>query len=141
MLKTTSSSYPFIFLLIMLLASCAALSGSDFKITDTRIGAGKEAVRGIWVGVQYTGWLYDESRPNHKGRRFDMSEPDKSLTFQVGAGRVIKGWDEGVAGMKVGGKRTLIIPSDMAYGSKGSGELIPPDATLIFDIELNDVSE
>jgi len=123
-------------ILIMSLASCASLQEPDFSATDTTIGAGDEAVTGRWVAVQYTGWLYDTDKPNHKGKRFDMSEPGKPLTFQLGAGRVIKGWDMGIAGMKVGGQRTLVIPSDLGYGRSGAGDRIPPDATLIFDVEL-----
>jgi FKBP-type peptidyl-prolyl cis-trans isomerase FkpA len=123
-------------ILIISLASCASLQEPDFTTTDTRIGTGAEAVAGSVAAVQYTGWLYDASRPNHKGKRFDMSEPGQPFTFRLGAGRVIKGWDMGVAGMKVGGQRTLVIPSDLGYGRRGAGDRIPPDATLIFDIEL-----
>ena len=137
MLRNLSLLRPFIYL--MFLASCATLVGTDFKVTDTMIGTGLEAASGNIVSVQYTGWLYDEEKPNHRGRRFDMSEPGSPFTFQLGAGRVIKGWEEGIPGMRVGGQRTLIIPSDMAYGSRGAGATIPPDATLVFDIELIDV--
>ena len=104
---------------------------------DTKIGAGKEAILGKMVSVHYTGWLFDKSTSDNKGKKFDSSR-DRSgnFTFPLGAGRVIKGWDQGVQGMKVGGQRTLIIPSSMGYGTRGAGSIIPPNATLIFDVEL-----
>jgi len=107
---------------------------------DVKQGTGAEAVAGKAVIVHYTGWLYDPSAKDQRGAKFDSSR-DRSVPFGfiLGAGKVIRGWDEGVAGMKVGGQRTLIIPADMAYGSRGAGGLIPPDATLIFDVELIDV--
>ena len=87
--------------------------------------------------MHYTGWLYDETAPEHKGKKFDSSrDRGQPFEFPLGAGHVIKGWDAGVAGMKVGGQRTLIIPSDMGYGSRGAGGVIPPNATLVFDVEL-----
>jgi FKBP-type peptidyl-prolyl cis-trans isomerase FkpA len=110
---------------------------------DTVVGTGKEATTGATVRVNYTGWYYKPIAPKQRGRKFDSSldagrEP---LEFALGAGRVIKGWDQGVAGMKVGGKRTLIIPSELAYGKRGAGGAggIPPDSDLIFDVELLDV--
>ena len=111
---------------------------SQLQITDTAVGTGTEAVQGKTVVVHYTGWLYDPSTPDKKGRKFDSSvDRGTPFTFPLGAGRVIKGWDEGVAGMRVGGKRTLIIPPAMAYGSRGAGGgVIPPDATLLFEVEL-----
>jgi FKBP-type peptidyl-prolyl cis-trans isomerase FkpA len=104
---------------------------------DTKVGTGEEATVGKAVEVHYTGWLYDPSAPEKKGAKFDSSR-DRSapFSFLLGAGRVSKGWDRGVAGMKVGGQRTLIIPPDMAYGAHGAGKVIPPNATLIFDVEL-----
>ena len=137
--KTQILLHQGLLVLLMFLSSCAAITGSDFKITDTRVGTGAEAVPGRLVVVQYTGWLYDADKTNHKGRRFDMSEPGSPFSFPLGAKKVIEGWDEGIVGMKVGGQRTLIIPSDMAYGERGAGDRIPPDATLIFDVELIDV--
>lgn len=105
--------------------------------TDTKSGTGIEAVAGKQVTVHYTGWLYDTSAPDNKGMKFDSSrDRNQPFSFPLGAGRVIRGWDEGVAGMKVGGQRTLIIPPDMGYGSRGAGGVIPPNATLIFDVEL-----
>lgn len=100
-------------------------------------GKGDEAKAGQMVSVHYTGWLYDASKPEGKGAKFDSSlDRGQPFNFPLGAGRVIKGWDQGVVGMKVGGKRALIIPADMAYGARGAGGLIPPNATLIFDVEL-----
>ena len=110
---------------------------SQLQITDTTVGTGTEAVKGKTVVVHYTGWLYDPAAPDKKGKKFDSSvDRGKPFTFPLGAGRVIKGWDEGVAGMKIGGKRTLVIPPGMAYGSRGAAGVIPPDATLLFDVEL-----
>jgi FKBP-type peptidyl-prolyl cis-trans isomerase len=108
--------------------------------TDTTEGTGTEAVKGKTAVVHYTGWLYDPGAADKKGRKFDSSvDRGQPFTFPVGGGRVIRGWDEGVVGMRVGGRRTLVIPPDMAYGSRGAGGVIPPDATLVFDIELLDV--
>lgn len=105
--------------------------------TDTKVGTGAEAVAGHEVTVHYTGWLYDEKAPGHKGSKFDSSrDRGEPFTFDLGAGMVIKGWDQGVAGMKVGGQRTLIIPPDLGYGARGAGGVIPPNATLVFDVEL-----
>jgi len=105
--------------------------------TDINLGKGEEAVAGHHVSVHYTGWLYDESAPDHKGKQFDSSrDRNEPFEFPLGAGHVIKGWDVGVQGMKVGGNRTLIIPPEMGYGKRGAGGVIPPDATLVFDVEL-----
>jgi FKBP-type peptidyl-prolyl cis-trans isomerase FkpA len=105
--------------------------------TDNKIGTGAEATPGHNVTVHYTGWLYDENASEHKGRKFDSSrDRNEPFVFALGAGQVIKGWDQGVAGMKVGGQRTLIIPPDLGYGTRGAGGVIPPNATLVFDVEL-----
>jgi len=105
--------------------------------TDAVLGEGAEATAGMRVSVHYTGWLYDEAAPDHKGKKFDSSrDRGEPFDFPLGAGRVIKGWDQGVAGMKVGGQRTLIIPPQLGYGSRGAGGAIPPGATLVFDVEL-----
>ncbi len=110
------------------------------KMTDVKEGTGAEAVAGKTVVVHYTGWLYDEAAPEHKGKKFDSSrDRGEPFDFPLGAGHVIKGWDQGVAGMKVGGQRTLVIPPNMAYGERGAGGVIPPNATLIFDVELLEV--
>ena len=107
---------------------------------DTLVGNGAEAVPGRTAVVHYTGWLFDPTALDQKGKKFDSSVDQKvPFDFVLGQGRVIRGWDEGVSGMRVGGKRTLIIPPDKAYGARGAGGVIPPDATLIFDIELLDV--
>jgi FKBP-type peptidyl-prolyl cis-trans isomerase len=105
--------------------------------TDSRLGDGPEAAAGKNVSVHYTGWLYDEAAAGHKGKKFDSSrDRNQPFEFPLGAGNVIKGWDMGVAGMKVGGQRTLIIPSSLGYGSHGAGGVIPANATLVFDVEL-----
>jgi FKBP-type peptidyl-prolyl cis-trans isomerase FkpA len=104
---------------------------------DRAIGDGPSAASGEPVLVHYTGYLWDASKPDNKGTQFDSSIGRPTpLGFIIGAGRVIKGWDEGIVGMKVGGQRTLIIPPDKAYGDKGAGALIPPNSTLVFDVEL-----
>ena len=107
------------------------------QITDVEVGTGAEATKGKAVSVHYTGWLYDDHSSDHRGPQFDSSrDRGEPFTFALGAGSVIKGWDEGVAGMKVGGKRTLTIPPEMGYGARGAGGVIPPNATLVFDVEL-----
>lgn len=115
----------------------AADGEPQFQKIDNKVGNGEEAEIGKTVSVHYTGWLYDENASDKKGRKFDSSiDRNEHFSFMLGAGRVIKGWDKGVEGMKIGGQRTLIIPSSMAYGSRGAGNVIPPNATLIFDVEL-----
>jgi FKBP-type peptidyl-prolyl cis-trans isomerase len=105
--------------------------------TDTTVGEGAEAQAGHTVIVHYTGWLYDEAAPDNKGKKFDSSrDRSEPFDFPLGAGHVIKGWDQGVAGMKVGGQRTLVIPANLGYGARGAGGVIPPNATLVFDVEL-----
>jgi FKBP-type peptidyl-prolyl cis-trans isomerase len=107
---------------------------------DAKNGTGAEAAPGRQVQVHYTGWLYDEGRADHKGRKFDSSrDSNEPFSFRLGAGQVISGWDQGVAGMRVGGQRTLTIPPDLGYGAQGAGGVIPPNATLVFDVELLDV--
>jgi FKBP-type peptidyl-prolyl cis-trans isomerase FkpA len=113
---------------------------SKFEITDTKVGAGAAATSGTEVTVHYTGWLYDANAADHHGKKFDSSRDRREpFAFRLGAGMVIKGWDEGVAGMNVGGARTLVIPADLGYGARGAGGVIPPNATLVFDVELLDV--
>ena len=117
-----------------------ALPLSELHMIDSLVGDGETAKRGASVTVHYSGWLYDPSKPQGKGTKFDSSK-DRGQTFQFGLGRgmVIQGWDQGVEGMKVGGNRTLIIPPDLGYGSRGAGGVIPPNATLLFDVELVNV--
>lgn len=109
----------------------------ELIMTDHTVGTGTEAVPQKTVSVNYTGWLFDPSKPDQKGKQFDSSlTTGKPFEFVLGAGMVIKGWDQGVAGMRVGGKRTLVIPPELAYGSRGAAGVIPPGATLVFDVEL-----
>lgn len=109
--------------------------------TELKVGTGEEAVAGKDVVVHYTGWLYSTYKPEHKNLKFDSSlDRITPFTFRLGAGKVIKGWDQGIVGMKVGGKRNLIVPSALAYGERGMGRgMIPKGAVLVFDIELLDV--
>ena len=110
--------------------------------TDLKIGTGREAQKGKGISVNYTGWLYDPSRPNMQGRMFDSSKDRGPFNFVLGVGQVIPGWDQGFDGMKVGGRRRLIIPPALAYGVDGAGGgIIPPNATLVFEMELLDVQE
>nr|WP_294841522.1 FKBP-type peptidyl-prolyl cis-trans isomerase [uncultured Methylotenera sp.] len=117
----------------------AAMSAqiTELQKIDTLVGEGREAEPGFNVTVHYTGWLYDASAKDGKGKKFDSSVDRKQpFVFFLGGGQVIQGWDEGFAGMKIGGKRTLIIPAEMGYGARGAGGVIPPNADLIFDVEL-----
>lgn len=107
---------------------------SGLQYEDSTVGEGAVATAGQRVTVHYTGWLYTDGT---QGAKFDSSKDrNDPFVFQLGAGMVIRGWDEGVAGMKVGGKRTLIIPAALGYGARGAGGVIPPNATLKFDVEL-----
>ena len=112
---------------------------TELKKIDTKQGDGAEAVAGKIVVVHYTGWLYDPSAADGHGAKFDSSVGKTPFEFPLGARKVIKGWDDGVAGMKVGGKRTLVIPPQLGYGERGAGGVIPPNATLLFDVELLEV--
>ncbi len=110
---------------------------TELRKIDAKQGTGNEAVAGKPVVVHYTGWLYDPAAPLGKGAKFDSSrDRGTPFNFMLGAGQVIKGWDQGVVGMKVGGQRTLVIPASLAYGERGAGGVIPPNATLVFDVEL-----
>jgi len=114
---------------------------NELRIEDGKVGTGRFAATGTTAVVHYTGWLYDDKATGGRGKKFDSSADRRDpFAFGLGMGQVIKGWDQGVQGMKVGGKRTLIIPPELGYGARGAGGgLIPPDATLIFDVELLDV--
>ncbi len=108
---------------------------SDLIIEDIEVGNGEEAKSGQHVTVHYTGWLLDN------GAKFDSSKDrNQPFSFPLGAGHVIKGWDQGVAGMKIGGKRKLTIPASLGYGARGAGGVIPPNATLVFEVELLELS-
>ena len=129
---------------ILITAACAVAQSnvnetdSGLKYIDHQVGDGDEAVVGKTVEVHYTGWLYVDGE---RGAKFDSSlDRGQPFSFQLGAGQVIRGWDEGVQGMKVGGKRELIIPPDLGYGNRGAGRAIPPKATLDFEVELLRVS-
>ena len=107
---------------------------SGLQFEDAVIGSGAEAVQGNQVAVHYTGWLYTNGVA---GNKFDSSKDrGQPFKFPLGGGQVIRGWDEGVAGMKVGGTRRLVIPPDLGYGARGAGGVIPPNATLLFEVEL-----
>jgi FKBP-type peptidyl-prolyl cis-trans isomerase FkpA len=107
---------------------------SGLQYEDTTVGTGASAQAGQQVSVHYTGWLYNDSV---KGAKFDSSKDrGDPFGFRLGGGQVIKGWDEGVQGMKVGGTRTLVIPAPLGYGARGAGGVIPPNATLMFEVEL-----
>jgi FKBP-type peptidyl-prolyl cis-trans isomerase FkpA len=109
----------------------------SLQIEDTVIGEGAEAQAGQRVRVHYTGWLHDPTAANTRGRKFDSSKDrGQPFSFGLGRGEVIRGWDEGVQGMKVGGTRVLTIPPEMGYGARGAGGVIPPNATLVFEVEL-----
>jgi FKBP-type peptidyl-prolyl cis-trans isomerase FkpA len=129
--------------LVVALAGCdpspAGPSGSaPFSQTDLRVGSGEEAVPGKTLTVEYTGWFFDASQTDSKGLQFDSSMGTEPLIFTLGAGQVISGWDQGLVGMRVGGLRRLIIPPSLAYGESRRGP-IPPNATLLFEVELTAV--
>lgn len=110
---------------------------TELLIEEVVVGDGAEAAAGASATVHYTGWLYAPGSPDDRGTKFDSSvDRGQPFEFLIGAGRVIRGWDEGVAGMRVGGKRILIIPAEWGYGAQGAGGVIPPNATLVFEVEL-----
>jgi FKBP-type peptidyl-prolyl cis-trans isomerase FkpA len=114
-------------------------SGSGtFSQTDVRAGTGATAISGSVITVHYTGWLYDDNNPEEKGMQFDTSAGGSAFSFTLGAGQVIGGWDQGLAGMRVGGLRRLVIPPSLGYGASRNGP-IPPNASLVFDVELLEV--
>ena len=112
----------------------------ELVIQDTKVGEGRESEKGLSISVHYTGWILDASKSDKKGDKFDSSLDRKQpFNFVLGVGQVIQGWDQGFDGMKIGGKRTILIPSEMGYGSRGAGNAIPPNADLIFEIELLEI--
>lgn len=132
--------------LLALLAACADPGPppggtiAKFETIDEKVGTGAVATSGQDVVVHYTGWNYDSRVPNLRGEKFDSSrDRNEPFSFLLGAGRVIRGWDEGVAGMRVGGKRVLMIPPEYGYGRKGAGGVIPPNGSLVFEVELLEV--
>ena len=141
-MRRLSAIFPFV--VVVVLTACGGNtenpSVTQLIRQDDVVGTGAEAQSGRVVTVHYTGWLYDQTRPDRKGNKFDSSrDRNEPFSFNLGAGEVIRGWDEGVAGMKVGGRRTLTIPPDMGYGARGAGGVIPPNSTLLFDVELLEV--
>ena len=125
-------------LLLITTVLLAACSSSGLKIVDKKVGTGDEAVSGATLTMHYTGWLYENGQ---KGRQFDSSRGGSPFDFKLGAGEVIEGWDEGIQGMKAGGVRELIIPPEKAYGARGAPPDIPPNATLLFEVELLHVTK
>jgi FKBP-type peptidyl-prolyl cis-trans isomerase len=120
-------------------SSPASSTSAPMKLEtfDISPGTGPAIRSGQTAVVHYTGWLYSEAAPDRKGRKFDSSvDRNEPFSFPIGGGQVIAGWDQGVAGMQVGGKRRLVIPPDLGYGASGAGGVIPPNATLVFDVEL-----
>ncbi len=110
---------------------------SGLQIDDLSVGTGEEARAGQRVRVHYTGWLYDPTADKSRGKKFDSSKDrGQPFMFGLGQGQVIRGWDEGVQGMKVGGTRVLTIPAELGYGARGAGGVIPPNATLVFEVDL-----
>ena len=133
-------------LTVLLLAACGGpppYTGgnvAELQRIDVNVGTGEPAIAGGEVSVHYTGWLYDQNAPDKRGQKFDSSrDRGEPFVFLLGAGRVIRGWDDGVAGMQRGGKRELQIPSGLGYGARGAGKVIPPGASLVFEVELLDI--
>ena len=115
----------------------STVPNAQLKVTELEPGTGPAIKAGQTAVVHYTGWLYVEDAPDHKGTKFDSSlDRNDPFSFPVGGGQVIQGWDQGVAGMQVGGQRRLIIPPELGYGARGAGGVIPPNATLVFDVKL-----
>ena len=143
-----SSAALLVVVISLLAAACGGDSGTSpsantssapYSQTDLRVGTGTEATAGRRATVHYTLWLYDSGRADNKGTQVESSVGRQPFVFTLGAGQVIRGWDQGVVGMKVGGQRRLVLPPELAYGAAGSPPAIPRNATLVFDIELLDV--
>ena len=131
---------------VLLLAACSQpppYTGgdvADLQRIDVATGQGAVAAAGDEISVHYTGWLYDQNAPDKRGQKFDSSrDRGEPLVFRLGTGRVIRGWDDGIEGMQRGGKRELRIPSGLGYGASGAGKVIPPGASLVFEVELLDI--
>ena len=127
--------------LSVLVAGCgssptAPSLGIPFTVTDLAVGTGDTAANGQVLTVEYTGWLYALGAPENKGTVFDSTDGGPPFVFTLGVGQVIQGWDQGLVGMRVGGERRLVIPPELGYGEDGSGNIIPPNATLIFEVRL-----
>jgi FKBP-type peptidyl-prolyl cis-trans isomerase FkpA len=139
------SAFAFVALVVLsaVVAGCSGSptspsSNAPFSQTDLRVGTGAAAVSGSLLTVHYTAWLYNASQPDQKGAQVDTSVYGTALSFTLGAGQVISGWDQGLLGMKVGGLRRLVIPPSLGYGTTRNGP-IPPNATLLFEVELLEV--
>lgn len=133
---------------LLLLAACnnaPPYTGGDvpeLQRIEVAAGEGAPAATGDTVTVHYTGWLHDQAAPDKRGAKFDSSrDRGEPFVFELGAGRVIRGWDEGVAGMRPGGRRELLIPAWLGYGDRGAGGVIPPGASLVFEVELLDAKK
>src|SRR5262245_5282656 len=141
-MRRLSAIFPFAVVLVLTACGGNTENNSVTQLIrqDDVMGTGAEAQSGQVVTVHYTGWLYDPSRPDRKGNKFDSSrDRNEPFSSNLSAGGGIRGWDEGVGGIKGGGRRTLTIPPDMGYGARGAGGVIPPNATLLFDVELLEV--
>jgi FKBP-type peptidyl-prolyl cis-trans isomerase len=137
MKKNSLSAAALGLLCAFLLISCSSSTLSDLKTNDVVVGTGAQALKGNTVTVHYRGWLY---KNGYRGKKFDSSlDAGQPFTFKLGAGEVIEGWDRGIEGMRVGGKRELIIPSQLAYGEKGAPPDIPPNSILDFEVQLLEV--
>lgn len=146
-MSTVFHRMPALFASILVLAACTPPGPpeggtvAELALIDRQVGEGEQARAGDTVTVHYTGWLYDGRHEDLRGAQFDSSHPrGEPFVFLLGAGQVIRGWDEGVAGMREGGVRELHIPADLAYGSRGAGRVIGPGASLVFEVELLDVA-
>lgn len=133
-------------LAVLLVAACGGpppYTGGDvaeLQRIDAKVGTGDAAMAGDEISVHYTGWLHDQNAPDKRGAKFDSSrDRGEPLVFRLGTGRVIRGWDDGIEGMQRGGKRELWIPSGLGYGASGAGKVIPPGASLVFEVELLDI--
>ena len=131
---------------VLLLAACGGpppYTGGDvaeLQRIDVKTGTGAAVIAGDEISVHYTGWLYDQNAPDKRGQKFDSSrDRGEPFVFLLGAGRVIRGWDDGIVGMQRGGKRELRIPAGLGYGASGAGKVIPPGASLVFEVELLDI--